>query len=244
MIQIFRDISVHDYAGIFGNDTLNFLRKLHERFGTVTSCYVFFRMGDFDLTQCTRRFRNEFAENSSWLKFGFHAFDPETMYGSDSARSIREDYDAVIENLIDITGSASCIDPVIRLHYFSGSLSEIQSIAKSSLCPLKGLLCSDDRRPNYYLSESQNSYIYSHDYLRDASNGIDFYATDLRAEFIKSASKKISEFRNSSWNNQLDILTLFSHEWALNAKTKRVIESLCEYAKNNDYIFSFLKRQL
>lgn len=245
MIQIFRDITIHEdkYASIFENDTLRFLKELHDRFGTVTSCYVFFRSGDFDLSQCTDKFRDEFMKNSSWLKFGFHAFEPDTIYGTESKRFMRDDYDSVISELIRITGD-KCIDSVIRLHYFSGSLREIKSLVSSSLCPLKGLLCSDDRRPNYYLDESQNEYIYSHDYLHDDLNGIDFYATDLRAEFIKSASKKISEFKSSSWNNQLDILTLFTHEYMLSPKTKRVIKSLCNYAKNNNYVFSFLKRQL
>ncbi|MBQ3448436.1 MAG: hypothetical protein IJG34_00850 [Synergistaceae bacterium] len=241
VIQIFRDITIHenDYVSIFENDTLRFLKKLHDKFGTVISCYCFFRSGDFALSQCTDKFRDEFMKNSDWLKFGFHAFDPETTYGNEYTGSIRDDYDSVIENLISITGD-TCIDSVIRLHYFAGSLSEIKSLTSSPLCPLRGLLCADDRRPSYYLNEAQNEYIYSHDYFRDDINGIDFYATDLRAEFIKSVSKKISEFKSSSWNNQLGILTLFSHEWALNPKTKCVIESLCEYAKNNNYVFTFL----
>ena len=106
MIQIFRDITIHenDYASIFENDTLRFLKKLHDKFGTVTSCYCFFRKGDFSLSKCTDKFRDEFMRNSDWLKFGFHAFDPETQYGTSCIRNILDDYETFYEKMCNIIG--------------------------------------------------------------------------------------------------------------------------------------------
>ena len=80
--------------------------------------------------------------------------------------------------------------------------------------------------------------------LRSLSAASDSYATDLRAELITSVREKISEFASHVWDNQLGIITLFSHEWALNFRVRHVVEVLCRYAKNKNYEFSFLKRQL
>ena len=96
-------------------------------------------------------------------------------------------------------------------------------------------MCADDKRENYYLDKLQNEYIHSHDYLRDDVMKIDFYATDLQAEFIKSPSRKIREFASPSWNNQLNILSIFTHEWAINPRIMKTVEIFCDYARINNY---------
>mgnify|MGYP006988875838 CR=1 FL=1 len=223
------------YTSIFENKILFWLRELHEKYNINTSCYVFYRSGAFDLSQCTYIFADEFAKNSDWLKFGFHAFEPGIIYNSLCNRNILEDYNLTLEYLAKITGGWDSITDIIRLHCYSGTREQIKSLIDSKIFPLRGLLCADDRRKNYYLDESQNEYIYSHDYLRDDVMKIDLYATDLRAEFIKSISRKIREFASPSWNNQLDILSLFTHEHLLNKRVTRIIETLCEYARANNY---------
>ena len=223
------------YTSIFENKFLSWLRELHNKYNVSTSCYVFYRSGAFDLSKCTCIFADEFAKNSDWLKFGFHAFESGIIYNSHCERNILEDYNLTLEALLKITGGRKSITDIIRLHCYSGTREQIKSLVESKNFPLRGLLCADDRRKNYYLNDFQNEYIYSHDYLRDDLMRIDLYATDLRAEFIKSISRKIREFGSPSWNNQLDILSLFSHEWLLNKRVRKIIETLCEYARSNNY---------
>lgn len=82
-INCFKDITnkENQYKSIFDNTTFAWFRELHDKYGVVISCYVFYEDGDFSLEQCTRKFKQEFIDNSDWLRFGFHSANAETVYG-------------------------------------------------------------------------------------------------------------------------------------------------------------------
>ena len=92
--------------------------------------------------------------------------------------------------------------------------------------PIVGLYGPDDGRKSYDLDMDKSEYLYCHDSYYDNKTGLLFISTDLRAEYVVGVKDKISEFQTDAWNNQLGIIELFSHEWAINNYNKYKIREL------------------
>ena len=144
-IECFKDINTNNYNTIFQNPTFAWFKDLHEKFGVVISCYVYYQDGEFALSDCTDRYRNEFASNEEWLRFGFHTLDKKTVYDK---TDIYADYVKTMKELIRIVGSGS-IDHVIRLQGFQGNSENIEDLVDSEIEPIVGLLTSDDGKEQY-----------------------------------------------------------------------------------------------
>lgn len=237
-IELFEDISAKDYLSIFDNSTLKWMKSLHESYGAVFSCYVYYSDDDFDLVQCTSKYLSEFEENADWLRFGFHTVNESTDYENSSSEQILHDYQMTITELERIVGQ-DAIDNVVRLQGFSGNEDNIKALAQVDNQPIIGLLTADDTRVSYGLDENSNAYIYSHDEMYSPEYGVSFISTDLRIEFVDSITRKIKEFDTDSWNNQLMDLIFFTHEWELNEPNKKKIETLVKWGEENAYCFNF-----
>ena len=120
-IECFKDILKNDYASIFQNSTLSWLKKLHEKYGLVISCFVYYEEKEFNLKMFLDKYRAEFLSNSDWLRFGFHAYNAKSTYVTSD---INDDYVNTIAELKRIVGSDS-IDNVLRIHYYGGSYNNI-----------------------------------------------------------------------------------------------------------------------
>lgn len=237
-IELFEDLTENESAdSIFDNETLSWFKELHDKYGVIITCFVYFETDKFSLDQCTEQFKAEFEENSDWLRFGFHSLNEDTVYGSNE-ENIVDDYQKTISVLKKIVGETA-IDNVIRLQMFQGSEDDIIALTSLNDEPIVGLLTADDLRNSYGLSKEESEYIYSHDELRKDS--LTYYSTDLRAEYIENISAKIKDFDTDSWNNQTQDMVVFSHEWQINAEIKATIEKLCKWAVSEGYSFEFFE---
>lgn len=242
-IRLFEDLYVNaeDYNTIFQNDTLNWARSIHEKYGTCFSFFVYYEDGDFCLDQMSDQYRDEFQNNSEWLRFGFHALDSDSLYDDGKGYDISEDYRKTMTSLIHIVGEEA-VDNVTRLHRYAGTLNDVQQLADSSVEPVVGLYTADDKRTSYCLTDKDSDYMYSHDRMRDDSIPMWFFSTDLRLEYIEDISVKIKEFETSAWNNQMDDLIVFTHECMIEKEeVKEKAETLCDYACQNGYLNIFLE---
>lgn len=236
-ILIFEDIDNNNYDSVFENSILNWYKELHDKYGVVISCYVYYEDKDFNLTQFSDKYKAEFIANSDWLRFGFHTLN---AYKDYKDGEIINDYTKVVKELERIVGSQT-IDNVIRLQMFKGSYEEIKKLSQLNEQPIKGLYTADDNRQSYYLSNDDNYYIYNHDELYDTKTNLYFLSTDFRTEYVNNIDFKLKELSNNSWCNQLGDLVVFSHEWALGIENRKKIEKVCKYACNKGYNFEFLK---
>ena len=168
-----------------------------------------YESGDFNLSQCPGKYKDEFIANSDWLKFGFRTLKGETSY---ETGDISVDYAKTINELKRIVGLDS-IDNVIRLQSFQGAKEGVSKLLSLDEEPVIGLLTADDSRKSYYLNNDENKYIYCHD--RMEKDDCYFISTDMIMEFVDSVDKKIKELSSNSWNNQTGGLVTFTHEWAL-----------------------------
>lgn len=242
-IEAFRDITENEdvYESIFENKLFKSLKDLHEKYGVKISCYIYYRSDDkkFDLSMCTDKFSEEFKENSSWLKFGFHTRDAGRNYESLPGFIIKNDYDRITDELLRITGSEQCIDKVIRLQSFYGSHSAIKEIQETEI-GIIGLLSADDTRRSYSLNDEDNSQLYLYDYFEDENN-IKYFKTDIRLENIVNIKTTLQEIdiENNSETNQ--ILTIFTHEWKIyeDDNILKLLNELCEKIASEGYEFDY-----
>ena len=237
-IDAFIDINNHKYSSIFENTTFLYLKQLHETYGLKVTCYVFYEKGPFKLSNCTDRYRSEFIANSSWLKFGFHQNDGDSFIRLTG--KLLPYYNKTMRQLIRIVGLPS-VDQVMRLDRFYGTFEDIKLMSQAFPIRIKGLLTSDDQRRSYYLLDRLNLYIYSHDKMKDEDLNITFYSTDLRIELISNINEKIKELKTDAWNNQRDLMCIFTHERMLaNVNIRENLESMLRYFFHERYSYSFL----
>lgn len=138
------------YDTPWGEPTFAALRALHERHGAVVSLYAFERAGSWRLADVPSRYRAHFAEAASWLRFGFHACDRDSDYGSAGVSVARAaaDYRRFADEVRRFAGSAA-IDRMPRVHRFLGRL-EVVRAWRDQADGVRGLLCADDERSEVY----------------------------------------------------------------------------------------------
>lgn len=241
-IDVFEDLTknVDDYNSIFDNNTLNFFKTMHDKYGAKFSMYCFYKNGEFDLSKATNKFSNEFKQNSDWLKFGFHTIDGESNYENTSKEKAKDDYEKVVTQLIRITGSDDCLDTIPRLQNFAGNKESILSM-KNSSNGIEGVLSADDNRLSYYLDKENSDYILTHDKYEDEANQIEFISTDLRLENFDNPYKELeNRINNKDYSNSMSILEIFTHEVYLNdSNMKNKIKDCCKFAKKYGYVFDY-----
>ena len=166
------------YISIFDEPTLKYLKYLHNKYDAKFTLYVFYEKNDFNLNDCSEKFKDEFKNNSNWLKFGFHGLNNNSDYSKDY---VLNDYEQTIESLVKIVGEES-ISNVIRMPFFKSTNENVRLLVNSKY-PISGLLGADTQnRDNYYLTNSQNEELFKNDIYYDNNNGVYFYNTDLRIE--------------------------------------------------------------
>lgn len=243
VLVMFKDIVDNNRASIFDNTALKFLKRMHDTYGMVFSCYCFYTNADdtFNLTMMPDTYKNEFIENANWLKFGVHYY----KNGSGNFHTVDSDtgltyYQQIITELFRITGSFNSIDTAPRFHNYAGTLDVIQKIYNENL-GITGLITAEDTRSSYYLDTTKNNYILKHDNMVDYNTGIKFFSTDLRLENISNPKAELeSRLTNIEYASRMRELVIFTHEPYLSQTgMQSKIEACCKFAVENGYSFDF-----
>lgn len=245
VLSIFYDLTnnADTYTSIFENDKLSIFKQLHDQYGAVFSFYVWFNesrieSGTWNLENATDVFKDEFTENASWLKFGFH------MQGANlettTATQAKTRYDNVMNELFRILGSWECFDTVPRLQNYAGNLESIKAI-KNTNAGITGLLTAEDTRMNYHLTQEQNDYLLTHDRLYDGDVGIHLFKTDFRIEGIADINAQFALMESDiSYVNRMNDLIVYTHAYELDDPiVLSKIEACCAYAYEHGYSFDY-----
>ena len=202
-ILVFKQLTEQLPKSIFELDMFAFLKKLHDKYGIVVSCYCFFKTGDFTLAACTRLYKEEFEANSSWLRFGFHGYSGNEDYVLQDIAISSAQYEQVMYSLMELVGESS-IDRVPRIHTFQASQNFIFLMNSYKQSPVVGLLTADDSRQSYSLNWQQCRQLSTVGTLE--YEGIYFLRTTQRFDSLRP--KKIKRLFNMGGQE-----ILFTHEW-------------------------------
>ena len=229
-IIIFDDITKNasKYKSIFDNDSLNFLKQMHDKYGIKIVMFCFNEYGGVNLSDCTDDFAMEFIRNSDWLKFGYHADNPDSFLNTDDSYIV-ESYKNMNREIKRITGEDFCVR-AIRLDRFCGTYQQIQALNKNF--NVSAFFTADDKkRKSYYLNEELQKEVWQKDILKD--NNIIFTPSDIRIERVKHLKSLFKKHKNDS------NLVIFTHEICLlDEKVRRNMEKLIVLAIENGNMFS------
>lgn len=233
------------YKSAFDEPFLKYVKLLHDEFGVKTSLYCFYEKDGFSLADCTDKFAADFSSSSDWLKFGFHALNPNYKFDGGG-------YKIFVKQIERITGSKNCIAQTLRLDYFEGGKSSIlNSSYKNTEYGIKQLLCADSStRNSYFLDENQKQELNRTEKID--SDGVTFIKTDFRFDDIENFKTLFDENRDE------DEIVVFTHEWLFQVPfrknllkyfeqmqksraVKKNIKRFCEFfeEKNAEYVFEF-----
>lgn len=228
------------YTSAFDNPILGELKRLHDIYGACFSLYVFMENGDYLLENVPNKFRGDFANNKHWLRFGFHSQNSDVNYEVDDVDNLSLQYSKFVNSISYMTSATSqnsydCIDTVVRLSNFKGSLNNVLAL-RDTYCGISGLLTADDTRTSYYLNSTQAVYLVKHSKYYDADNMIMFYKTQKRLE---DETTDINNYGTLEFSNFKGHLEFFTHEQRLDSAMYEKLENYCKWLVANDYIFAF-----
>lgn len=119
-IFLFTDLARQRPARAFEHFYLKRLLEIHQRWGLKVTLNCFFHNAhqEFTLEQMPDCYRQEFIDQSDWLKFSFHSRSefPDRPYEEVALEDFCADYDLVRSHLIRICGQESFIAP-INVHW-------------------------------------------------------------------------------------------------------------------------------
>lgn len=215
---IFKVLSLGKVSSIFETRTLDFLKEMHEEYGSVFDLYCTYSDGEYNLGKVLDDYADEFMENASWLRFGFHCYN-EREENKEDISDFKVHYEKFNIEIERVTGQIN-FPKILRIHGFKGNKEICDFLRKSGV---KTLLASDDSRMNYYLDEVRNGKLLKERHLHDDVLDIDFVTSCVRLENAKDIIYEIDKRYDMG-----DLLIpVFTHEWQMDREDVRNKLELC-----------------
>ena len=119
-IFLFTDLTKERPKKAFDHFYLKELQRLHSKYGLKVTLNTFYHNdhNEFTLDQMPDIWKDEFADNSDWLKFSLHSYSefPARPYAEASKKEFRRDYDLLKNEVTRFAGENSFIVPGV-LHW-------------------------------------------------------------------------------------------------------------------------------
>lgn len=223
-IKIFENLTKCEYSSCFEEPRLGFLKELNEKYGLKVSLYCFFEsVSGFCLSDATEKFKDEFRENSHWLKFGFHGKDDKSKYDEYDVSMFVAEAEAVYDNLQRIV-SSEALTYDIRLGFAKGNFDCVKAF-KEKYPLFKNLYGADDKRIEYYLTPEENDILLDKGVFYEEKAGINIRLSEKRME----RQEDVAEYIKNSCPREYFVF--FTHEIFFDdEKIKNQIVKLCKLA--------------
>lgn len=249
------------YTSLFKEPFFTWLKGLHDSYGAKFSLYVY---NINNLSHIPATYKQEFLDNSNWLKFGLHSTTSNSTYENSSATEGATDWNTFITQVIRFTGSTNSIDRIPRLNYFAGNKACLVAMRDCN-CGALGFLSADDSRTPYFLDDAKKTYLQTHDNIIDLETGLIFYHTDMRGDWFLPSFSSGNTYDRPTKNNVYDELAYrytlskysdtfksfiyFCHEWQFYTGTslneyKKWTEDACKFAHDYNIRFDYPQNRI
>jgi hypothetical protein len=211
-----RDIAQKNYRSLFDCFYLNILRELNSKYGARFVLNIYYTTEDgFELPQFPDRYRDEWQDNSHWLKLAFHAYanKPDRPYQYAPAQQLIGDLDKVAEEIHRFAGEQTYSPPTV-IHWGMVLPESLKPLTERGVRVLSGYFAprGDIWDVNYFLADDRSEYLSRHDALMDFDSGIVFSRVDIVCnntpiDRIVPTLEPLAEDPNCA-----EIMDLFTHE--------------------------------
>lgn len=177
-IRFFREITERGYDSIFDHPYLAMYLRLHKEFGLKVQLNLFYETEGFDLSMMTDRYRDEWRENSDWLKMSFHSrMENERPYDHSGYDEVYNDCRAVHGEILRFA-SAESLAKTTTIHYCATTEEGNRALADNGYKGLLGLFGTPENKRVSYSVDGEVT-----DKIRDGKtekvSGISYATIDI-----------------------------------------------------------------
>lgn len=159
-IRFLKEIAENHYQSIFDHPYLAMYRRLKNEYDLKIQLNLFNRMPDFDLSQMTDAYYDEWKENSDWLKLSFHSdWENEKPYENSDYVEVYEHCHQVHKQIIRFA-SPDALARTTTIHYCLLTESGLKAIEDHGVLGFLGLFGNKEKpRTSYGIKEDDAARI-------------------------------------------------------------------------------------
>ena len=188
------DINEHkdEYTSIFDNPYLAVYKKAHDESGVKVHLNLFYEFDEearslfknerpyFNLSMMTDKFKDEFRENSEWLKLSFHAKSefPPAPYKHADGETVREHCEMVHREIIRFAGE-ECLSRATTVHFGEANVDGALALRDIRYRAMTGYFIPAKFPVAYYAPDELIKYIHGRDFWYDRETDVVFGRIDL-----------------------------------------------------------------
>ena len=154
-VRFLKELTESRPDSLFDHPYMAVYKRLHEAFGLKVQLNLFYRLEDFDLSQMTAAYREEWRENASWLRLSFHS-DCENVrpYETSDYEEVYGDCAAVQREILRFA-SPKALAQTTTVHYCQTTADGLRALADNGVRGLLGLYgTAADPHTSYGLSQA------------------------------------------------------------------------------------------
>ena len=138
-IRFLKELNERSYPDIFSHPYLEMYRRLHRKYGVKVQLNLFYEADDFNLSQMTDNYRDEWLQNSDWLKLSFHSrLEAVKPYESSGYEEVFEDCQKVHREIIRFASLPS-LAKTTTIHYCLATSEGLSALKDNGVLGLLGL---------------------------------------------------------------------------------------------------------
>lgn len=251
------------YSSIFDNEYLSLYKEAHEKYGASVQLNIHYEVVDykgfsaerdyFNLTMMTDKFRQEWIDNSSWLKLSFHARDiqPDRPYKDTDMNRIAEDAAIIHKEIIRFAGEETLCSDSTTVHWAHTSIEGVRGLRNLGMKGLYGyfnILKSGKTSASYHYPLDIVEHVHERDFWVDTQEDMLFGKIDLvlNSHPLENIVPKLEEVKARPGNaGCLDIMIheeyFYEDYSAYIPEFKQIVLTACKWAYDNGYKGYFMK---
>lgn len=177
-IRFLKELTEKGYRSLFEHPYLAMYWRLHKKFGLKVQLNLFYRTKNFDLSQMSAVYYEEWKENSDWLKLSFHS-DLENVkpYESSGYDVVYEECKRVHEQIKRFASPAALADTT-TIHYCLLTEGGLRAVEDNGVVGLLGLFGTNEKPCiSYNIDEGEAARIRAGEILKIGN--ISFASIDI-----------------------------------------------------------------
>ena len=224
---------------LFDDPTFKLLKTMHDEYGFKITLFVFYAKHDkINLSSITTKFKQQFIECSSWLKFGYHSQYEDTY----STNLTTDKLIANIEETYSAIANFACEDSIsrfTRFGYFNVSQEQLIELRKRNLiCGV--FTADDDRTSNCGLTGGALTYVQNYSHFVDLENDIHYFKTTYRFDGYTKQQVLDALYARYENINTNSYISCFAH-----SIQQHQLEGVCEFvSKRKDLSIDFVENRI
>ena len=245
-IRFLKEICERGCASVFEHPYLAMYKRLHEKYGLRVQLNLFYECEGFCLADMTGRYKDEWKNNSDWLKMSFHSrLENVKPYKDSGYGEVFEDCSRVNREIVRFAGEKS-LAKTTTIHYCLATNEGLRAIFDNGYIGLLGLYGSkDEPRTSYQNSQKEAEMLRCGEFLK---RGEITYGT---IDTVLNLFSKEEILERLSALSKRETIKIMIHEQYFYEDYKRyipefeeILASSFDYLANNGYTSEFFERMI